>query len=103
MAHPITNILSAPTLAFFLGIFASSIHSDLEIPRSIGKFISLYLLFSIGFKGGIELAHTIWNSQAFITMGTGLCMAILTPIYVFSLVKRKFNLYDARSIAASFY
>jgi hypothetical protein len=29
--------------------------SDLEIPQNTSKFISLYLLLSIGFKGGQEL------------------------------------------------
>jgi len=45
--------LTNPTLLFFvLGIIASAVKSDLEIPASSSKFISLYLLFSIGFKGG---------------------------------------------------
>ncbi|MFN6136489.1 MAG: sodium-dependent bicarbonate transport family permease, partial [Bacteroidota bacterium] len=51
--------LTNPTLLFFLlGILAVRIKSDLEIPATSAKFISLYLLFSIGFKGGQELAHS---------------------------------------------
>ena len=39
--------LTNPTLLFFiLGIIAASIRSDLEIPATSAKFISLYLLFS---------------------------------------------------------
>ena len=50
--------LTNPTLLFFiLGIVASAIKSDLGIPSSASKFISLYLLFSIGFKCGQELAE----------------------------------------------
>ncbi len=45
------NNLTNPTLLFFaLGVLASLVKSDLEIPPSTSKFISLYLLFSIGFK-----------------------------------------------------
>lgn len=45
--------LTNPTLLFFiLGIIASVVKSDLEIPKASIKFISLYLLFSIGFRGG---------------------------------------------------
>ena len=53
------NNLTNPTLLFFLlGIIAVLLKSDLEIPQSSSKFISLYLLFSIGFKGGQELANS---------------------------------------------
>jgi hypothetical protein len=102
MNFPINNICNAPILAFFLGILAACIHSDLEIPRSVSKFIALYLLFSIGFSGGIELAHSIWHAETFITIGIGLFMAIVTPIYVFFIVKNKFNLPTAGAIAASY-
>jgi hypothetical protein len=45
--------LTNPTLLFFvLGVFAIFVKSDLEIPASSSKFISLYFLFSIGYKGG---------------------------------------------------
>jgi hypothetical protein len=51
----LTDNLSNPALLFFLlGIFAVQIKSDLEIPPNSSKFISLYLLFAIGFKGGQE-------------------------------------------------
>ena len=51
--------LTNPTLVFFLlGILAKLVKSDLEVPASSSKFISLYLLFSIGFKGGQELTHS---------------------------------------------
>jgi hypothetical protein len=44
--------LTNPALLFFvLGILAVRLKSDLAIPENSSKFISLYLLFSIGFKG----------------------------------------------------
>ena len=50
--------LTNPALLFFvLGIVAVYLKSDLEIPDNSSKFISLYLLFAIGFKGGQELSH----------------------------------------------
>lgn len=102
MAFSISNIFNVPILAFLLGIFASSIRSDLEVPRSVGKFITLYLLFCIGFSGGIELAHSTWHAETFITIGIALFMSIVTPIYVFLIVKRKFELPTAGAIAASY-
>jgi hypothetical protein len=102
MVEMIHTVLTAPLLVFFLGIFAALIHSDLEIPSSIGKFLSVYLLFSIGFHGGVELAHSSWNAQMAITVAMGLLMAVLTPFYVFFLVKRKLSLPNAGAIAASY-
>jgi len=96
------SLLNAPILAFFLGIIAVLIHSDLAIPRSIGKFISLYLLFSIGFRGGTELAQSIWYPNTLITIAIGLVMSIVTPLYVFAMVKKKLTLPNAGAIAASY-
>lgn len=54
----ISENLTNPALLFFvLGIFGVYLKSDLRIPGHSSKFISLYLLFSIGFKGGQELSH----------------------------------------------
>ncbi|MBK6830012.1 MAG: sodium-dependent bicarbonate transport family permease, partial [Flavobacteriales bacterium] len=57
----LSNITNPTLLFFLLGIVAQLVKSDLEIPPSTIKFISLYLLFSIGFKGGQELAHEDLN------------------------------------------
>ncbi|MEY4728615.1 MAG: hypothetical protein RLZZ390_1139, partial [Bacteroidota bacterium] len=53
----LSNITNPTLLFFVLGIIAFLVKSDLEIPAPSIKFISLYLLFSIGFKGGQELQH----------------------------------------------
>ena len=54
------NLTSPPLLFFFLGAAAAFLRSDLEIPTQIAKFLSLYLLFAIGFKGGVALAESPW-------------------------------------------
>jgi uncharacterized protein len=62
--HILVSNLTNPTLLFFLhGILAVLIKSDLEIPATSSKFISLYLLFSIGFKGVQELAHSHFTAE----------------------------------------
>lgn len=93
--------LSNPALLFFvLGIVAVGLKSDLAIPDSSSKFISLYLLFSIGFKGGQELAHEQLNSEVFYSVLFGLATALLFPIYTFFILKRKLNVCDAGAAAA---
>ena len=55
----LANLSSPPLLFFFLGALAVAVRSDLEIPNQIAKFLSLYLLFAIGFKGGVALAEAV--------------------------------------------
>ena len=54
----LTNFLSPPILFFLLGLLATLVKSDLELPSPLPKILSLYLLLAIGFKGGVELAHS---------------------------------------------
>jgi hypothetical protein len=95
--------LTNPTLLFFLlGILAVRLKSDLEIPATTAKFISLYLLFSIGFKGGQELAHSAITSEIVWSCIAGLVIASAIPLYAFHLLRRWLSVYDAGAIAASF-
>ncbi|RYZ19649.1 MAG: sodium-dependent bicarbonate transport family permease, partial [Sphingobacteriales bacterium] len=99
----LVNNLTNPTLLFFiLGVFAAMVKSDLEIPPSTSKFISLYLLFSIGFKGGQELAHSGLDQEIFITLLLAIVLAVLVPLFTFFLLKRKFSTENAGAIAATY-
>jgi uncharacterized protein len=95
--------LTNPTLLFFLlGIIATIVKSDLEIPKSSSKFISLYLLFAIGFKGGQELAHSEFSSEILYSIIMGLLIASLIPIYTFFILKRRVSISDAGAVAATY-
>ena len=96
------NFTSLPIPFFFLGLLAIMIKSNLEIPQPISKFFSLYLLFSIGFKGGVELQHSGINNEILITLGLCMFMAIIVPFYTFFILKRKASIHDAAAIAATF-
>ena len=101
--HLLTENLTNPALLFFvLGIVAVYLKSDLEIPPNSSKFISLYLLFSIGFKGGQELSHETLNTEIALSMLFGVGIASVIPIYTFFILKRKFNVFDAGAIAAAY-
>jgi len=52
----IENLVSPITLAFLMGIVATLIRSDLEIPEPVIRIFAIFLLFSIGLQGGRELA-----------------------------------------------
>lgn len=101
--HILLLNLTNPTLLFFvLGIIATVIKSDLEIPESISKFIALYLLFSIGFKGGQELAHSGFTNEIIYSLLFGIALATLIPLYTFFILKRKLSISDAGAVAATY-
>lgn len=80
--------LTNPTLLFFiLGILVIIIKSDLQIPESSSKFISLYLLFAIGFKGGQELANSNYSNEITYTLLFGIVISVVIPIYTFLFLK----------------
>lgn len=98
----IDNLTNPALLFFLLGIIAARLKSDLEIPSNSSKFISLYLLFSIGFKGGQELAHSHFSMDIVWSVIFGILIAICIPLYCFFLLKRKFSIENAGAIAASY-
>lgn len=98
----ISNVTNPAFLFFILGIVAVKLKSDLEIPPNSSKFISLYLLFSIGFKGGQELSHETFSSEIVWSMLFGIGLSLVIPIYTFFILKRKLNIYDAGAIAAAY-
>ena len=95
--------LSNPALLFFvLGMLAVWLKSDLRIPPNSSKFISLYLLFSIGFKGGQELAHSNFTWQIIWAILFGILIASVIPIYSFYILKRKLSIEDSGAVAAAY-
>lgn len=96
------NVTNPALLFFVLGIIAARLKSDLEIPANSSKFISLYLLFAIGFKGGQELAHSHLSLEILWSVLLGVAVAILIPLYTFFLLKRKLSIQNSGAIAAAY-
>ncbi len=98
----IDNLTNPALLFFVLGVLAVYLKSDLEIPANSSKFISLYLLFAIGFKGGQELSHEAFTSEIAWSILFGISISFFIPLYTFFILKRKLNVYDAGAIAAAY-
>jgi hypothetical protein len=98
----IDNFTNPALLFFVLGIIAVKVKSDLEIPPNSSKFISLYLLFAIGFKGGQELAHSEFNMGIVWAVIFGITAASLIPVYTFFILKRKLSIENSGAIAAAY-
>jgi hypothetical protein len=96
------NLTNPALLYFILGIIAVYLKSDLEIPQNSSKFISLYLLFAIGFKGGQELSHESITNEIIWSMLFGISISIIIPLYTFFILKRKLGVFDSGAIAAAY-
>ncbi|MEN9885149.1 MAG: hypothetical protein RLZZ420_2366 [Bacteroidota bacterium] len=101
--HNLIGNITNPTLLFFLlGVVATAVKSDLEIPAPSVKFISLYLLFSIGFKGGQELQHGVLSSEMVFALMLGVAISALIPMYSFFILKPKIGVANAGAVAAAY-
>ena len=97
-----TNLLSAPILLFVLGLSATLLRSDLEIPPAAAKTLSLFLLFAIGFKGGVSLAQSGLGAEVASTMLAALAASVLVPLWTFLALRGRFGAADAAALAATY-
>lgn len=96
------SLLSPPILFFFLGLLAVLVRSDLEIPQPIPRFLSLYLMLAIGFRGGVELGHGAPGTREIATLVAAVAVAAVVPIYCFWILRRRLDVYNAAAIAATY-
>ena len=95
------NLVSPVTIAFLMGMIASLIRSDLEIPEPVIRIISIYLLFSIGIQGGQELSHVSFDEVA-AGLGVVAALVLLLPVAAFLVARHilRLSVPDATGIAA---
>lgn len=99
----LTDNLTNPALLFFvLGLLVVLFKSDLEIPENSSKFIAIYLLFAIGFKGGTALAHSPMTTALFGVVLLCLGSAVVITYTTYAICKRKFSKPNAIAVAASY-
>lgn len=98
------NLLSPMVLFFALGLFAAFVRSDLSVPEAIARFLALYLLISIGFRGGAEVNHHGLTLPLVSTIAAGICLSFITPIAAFAILRgvTKLSVTDAASVAAHY-
>ena len=97
------NLTSVGVLAFVFGVLAARVKSDVRLPDAIYQFLSIYLLFGIGLKGGHSLKSSS-PSELFTPALTTVALGILIPLLAFLILKgvKKLNNIDRGSIAAHY-
>lgn len=97
------NLLSPITLAFALGVVARLAKSEIALPKELSTSLSIYLLFALGLKGGVELTHAapadiVWPVCVTLLLGC------LTPITTYLGMRHAggFSVADSAGVAAHY-
>ncbi len=98
----LSSILNPGVLFFILGFVAILLNSNLSIPEPVVKFVSIYLMLSIGFKGGVSLYDAPMFGDGIIIIVVILVMSAVVPIYTVLLLRKKLGMADAAAIGATY-
>lgn len=102
MTGLLENLTNPALLFFVLGILAVQFKNDLKIPDGSSKFISIYLLMSIGFKGGNELSHANLDGTIASGLLLGLFLASFVPVVAYFILRSRVSVPNAGAIAAAY-
>lgn len=81
------NLISPIILCFALGLGAALLRSDLAFPEAVAKGMSLYLLFAIGFKGGVGVAAHGADLRLGAAILAGVILSFVLPFLAFGLLR----------------
>lgn len=98
------NLLTPMILCFALGLFAALVRSELTIPEAVAKGMSIYLLFAIGFKGGVAVADHGLDARLIAALLAGVALSFAIPFVAFALLKTmtRLSVTDAAAVAAHY-
>ena len=102
-AFALENLTSVAVLAFVFGCIAARVKSDVRMPEQIYQFMSIYLLFGIGLKGGHAIKSVQFQeiiSPALLTLVIGSLVPV-AAYFVLKLVRTLTDL-DRGAIAAHY-
>ena len=99
------DLLLQPVVLFFLlGAVAAFARSDLAVPESVAKAIALYLMMSIGLRGGGEVAETGLGPDMLAAAACGVALSFLLPLPAFWLLRSagRLDRSNAAAVAAHY-
>lgn len=99
----LSNLVSVGVLAFVFGFIAARVKSDVRVPEQIYQFLSIYLLFGIGLKGGHSLKSVTFE-EVFAPALTTVIAGALIPVFAYFSLRLvcALSVIDRGSIAAHY-
>lgn len=91
-------------LFFALGLAAALARSELSVPEAVAKTLALYLMMSIGFKGGAEVAKSGVSLNMLGVVGAGILLSFLIPVIAFFILRAisKLSVVNAAAVSAHY-
>lgn len=71
-----------------LGALAAATRSDLSVPETLAKGMSLYLMAAIGLKGGVEVAKAGIGPDLLAALAVGFALSAAIPFWVAPMLAR---------------
>lgn len=98
------NLMTPMILCFALGLFAALAKSDLTVPEAMAKAMSLYLLFAIGFKGGVSVSAHGFDASLGLSLAAGVVLSFVLPFIAYALLRSMTGLsaLDAAAVSAHY-
>ncbi|MFP4207747.1 MAG: sodium-dependent bicarbonate transport family permease [Wenzhouxiangella sp.] len=98
------NLLSPIVLSFVLGLVAAGLRSDLSVPEAVAKGLSIYLLFAIGYKGGVEVAAAGLDARLGLALLAGVGLSATLPLMAYGLLRlmSRLSRIDAAAVAGHY-
>ena len=96
------NLIDPAILFFIFGLLAGTVKSNLEIPPTISRFLSLYLLMALGLKGGFALSQSGLTATVGISLAAAVALAIVIPLMGYTVLRRFVSGFDAAAVAATY-
>ena len=98
------NLMTPMILSFALGMFAALARSELTVPEAMAKAMSIYLLFAIGFKGGVAVADYGLDGQLLASIIGGVALSFSLPLVAFGLLRlmTRMSVLDRAAVAAHY-
>ncbi len=75
----VQNLATPPVLFVNIGAAARLARSDLTVPDQVARLLSLYLMMSIGYRGGLEIAHHGVSPQLAAALAAGVALSFAIP------------------------
>lgn len=94
-------IIPLPVMFFGLGLAAGLARSDLSVPESVAKGLSLYLMLAIGLKGGMALAAPGAAEGLLPALALGIALSFLLPLPAYAMLRAGTGLDRATAAAVA--
>ena len=83
----ISTLLSPIILFFMLGMGAALLRSQMSVPEAFSKGLAIYLMMSIGLKGGVEMSKNPLTTEVVLVLIAGIVLSFAIPLIAFVLLR----------------